>query len=46
MLIQPDVKVVQADLGHQTSLKSGEGMRALLHQVKGVEQFVKNRLNA
>jgi hypothetical protein len=46
MLIQPDAEVVQADFSRQTSLKSGECMWTFSRQTKGVEQFLKNRLNA
>lgn len=41
MLIQPDAKVVQADFGRQTSLKSGENVWTFSR----VEQLLKNRLN-
>jgi hypothetical protein len=44
--IQPNAKVMQADFGGQTSLKSSESMRTFSRQAKGVEQFLKNRLNA
>jgi hypothetical protein len=46
MSIQPDAKVVQADLGGQACLKASEGMWAFFSQTKRVEQFVKNALNA
>lgn len=45
MLIQPDAKIVQADLGRQASLKPREGMWTLPGQAKSVEEFVKDALN-
>jgi hypothetical protein len=45
MPIQPDAKVMQADLGGQASLEARQNMRSLSCQPKGIEQFLKNRLN-
>ena len=44
--IEPNAKIVQADLGCQASLKSRKSMGTFFGQTKGVEQFVKNALDA
>jgi hypothetical protein len=45
MPIQPNTKVVQADFGGQSSLKSRQLMRTLTCQAKRLEQFVVDRFN-
>src|SRR5689334_23571484 len=45
MPIQPNTKVVQADLSCQASLKARQSMWSLSCQPKGIEQLVKDRLN-
>lgn len=45
MQIEPEAKVVQSHLGSQTSLKTGEVMRTLTSQAKGIQEFVVDRFD-
>ncbi len=44
-MIKPPTKVVQSDLGSQTSPEARQVMGALWRQPKGVEQFVIDALD-
>src|SRR5260370_39613089 len=43
--IKPNTKVMQTNLGGQTSLKAPQSVRAFAGQTKGIEQFVIDRFD-
>src|SRR5579859_2515955 len=45
MEIEPNTKIMQADLSRQTGLKARQIMRPFSGQTKGIQQFVIDRLN-